>query len=508
MLITVTPPYEPASLHPQMPPPPLPPKPGKDNLKLQRLLKKAAKKKATLSAQQTTSFRSSLSPVSEASPDLERSERSSPLKPTEMATHLTINLPPRFSIRPVIHHVSSPFPKGKPFTFTVAEQKSLSEHLRVTSSPAPSPLQRPSTAEPSWPLRGQPQSDADAQRSPSSAVLFSPEPPVHLIPVVEPPAVVAHIAETHTSMYSMQAASPLLQQSPKYPSSEDRPPPLHPQVHQEHPPPGQIPGAYFSSQARPITPKFEPAPAPEPPTRTTVAILHVPRQQIVVTSPAPQVSRPVMPGSDGGPEPHKEAQRHATPNGSQKHIMPETAMPAPSTAITHVLSPEARREQSLPPPVTFQGTLPKPKPALPPRNKLSGWSRLKKHLIIDSEEPQFPVPEPQPTKSEEEGAERTQGSQVDTGQDKRITKSRAIKMWDAIVYQMMTSKAKKQQRDEREIRRDGTFPFRRRLPLLLHRPRFDARKLKELASKPMTKITTLFEVRRIQCKTPEESPLR
>ncbi|XP_015281246.1 PREDICTED: proline-rich protein 33-like [Gekko japonicus] len=498
MLITVTPPREPASLHPQAPPPPLLPKPGKENLKLQRLLKKVAKKKAALSAQQTASFRSSLSPVSEASPDPEHNERSSPLKPTETATHLTINLPPRFSIKPVIHHVSSPFPKGKPFTFSVTEQRNLSGHLKITSSPSRSPLQRLSPAEPSWP-----QSDMHTQLSPPSAlhsVLLSPEPPV------ETPVVVSHTAETHATIHSMQPSIPLSQPTPKYPSSEDRPSPFHMPVHQEYPPTGQVPVAHFSSQARPITPKFETACAPEPPTRTTAAVMHVPGQQVVVA--APQVSRPVTPGSDRGPEPHVETQRHASPSGSQKPIIPEMALPAPSTVSTHVLLPGARCEQSPPTSVAPQGTLPKPKPVVPPKSKFSGWSRLKKHLIIESEEPQFPVPEPEPTKPEEAEIKTTQGPQVDTGQDKRITKSRAIKMWDAILYQMTTSKAKKQQGSEKEIRREGTSPFRRRLPLLLHRPRFDARKLKELAAKPLTKITTLFEVRRIQCRAPEELPLR
>ncbi|XP_054826729.1 proline-rich protein 33 [Eublepharis macularius] len=505
MLITVTPSHEPASFHLQAPPPPILPKPGKDNLKLQRLLKKAAKKKVALSAQQATSFRSSLSPVSEASPDLEHNERSSSLKPTETTTHLTINLPPRFSIRPVTHHVSSPFPKGKPFTFSVTEQRSLSEHLKVTAFPAVSPVQRPSSAEPSWPLRGQPQSDMHTQQSPSSAVhsvLVSPEPPLHPTSMVETPVVVSHIAETHASIHGQQPASLQLQQSTKYPASEDRHPFPHLQVHQEDPP-SQIPAAHVASQARPITPKSETSSAPKSPTRTTVAILHVSKQQVVVTSPSPQFSTPLMPGSDRGPEPHNEFQRHARPSETQKHIMSETAMPAPSTASTPALLPEARSEQRLSPTVTSQSTIPKPKPTLPPRNKLSGWSRLKKHLIIESEEPQFPVSETKPTKPEQEGVKITQGSQADTGQDKRIIKSRAIKMWDAILYQMTTSKAKKQHGDEKEIRREGAFPFRRRLPLLLHRPRFDARKLKELASKPMTKITTLFEVRRIQCKAPE-----
>ncbi|XP_037652054.1 uncharacterized protein LOC119504083 isoform X1 [Sebastes umbrosus] len=58
-------------------PPPLLPKPGKDNARLQKLKKKRAKKKGSLS-QTPVPFRSCLSPVNEASTDLEHSDQSSP----------------------------------------------------------------------------------------------------------------------------------------------------------------------------------------------------------------------------------------------------------------------------------------------------------------------------------------------------------------------------------------------------------------------------------------------
>uniref|UniRef100_A0A3Q2DTZ5 Uncharacterized protein n=1 Tax=Cyprinodon variegatus TaxID=28743 RepID=A0A3Q2DTZ5_CYPVA len=58
-------------------PPPLLPKPGKDNARLQKLKKKRAKKKGSLS-QTPIPFRSCLSPVNEASTDLEHSDMCSP----------------------------------------------------------------------------------------------------------------------------------------------------------------------------------------------------------------------------------------------------------------------------------------------------------------------------------------------------------------------------------------------------------------------------------------------
>lgn len=517
MLITITRPQEPDSLHPQAPPPPILPKPGKDNLRLQRLLKKAAKKKATLTAPQATSFRSSLSPVSEASPDLEHNGHSSPLKPIETTTtHLTINLPPRFSIKPVIHHVPSPFPKGKPFMFTVSEQRSISEHLRLAVSPIGSPRHRPSTPEPSWQPKGHSPPETNTQLlppSPLQSTCLVAEPPISLTPVVETPVVVTHVAEAHAYIHSVQeprARTPLLEQATKYPITENKPLPLDPQTHQSYVPPRQMPATQFPNQVRPITPKLEAVPAPKSSTMMITTQLHVPRQHVPSTSPTPQFSRPVTPGSDRGHTPHIEIQRQSHPNAFQKPITQNVFEPAPSDVATQAVLPEARNDKqgTLPQiPAASQSTtspLPKPKPVLPPKSKFGGWSRLKKHLLVESEEPQFPVSESEPAKPKVT-REKSEDSQGNIDQDKTITKSRANKMWDAILYQMTTSKARKQQ-EEKEIRREGVSQFRRRLPLLLHRPRFDARKLKELASKPMTKITALFEVRRIQRQPPEEAP--
>lgn len=502
MLITVTPPHEPITLQSQAPPPPILPKPGTDNLRLQKLMKKAAKKKATLSAQPTTSFRSNLSPVSEASPDLEHNERSSPLKPPETEARLTINLPPRFSVKPIIHHVPSPFPKGRPFTFTVTEQRSLSEHLKLTVSPATSPHHRPTTPE-------SPRQSAEFPSGPptllSPAFVFH-EHPISSTPQVETPVLATHVAETHSSFHSVQAPrvkSPLTGQPEEYSSR------VHLQTNHAASLSSQTYDTSFVQQTRSLTPKLDVSAPPEPPARKMKAeILHIPRQYTMVTSPTHQLDRPVTPRISKSPEPHTEVQRQSGSNTPQ-YMRPETILPTPSTVLPERLNQQAVSPPPPPPPPVSQSpasSSPKSKPVVPPKSKLSGWSRLKKHLVVESEVPQFQVSESEP----EQGSEKpvTEISAADPGQEKKGTKSKAIKMWDAILYQMTVSKEKRQQaEEEKEIRKEGMFSFRRRLPLLLHRPRFDARKLKELASKPMTKITTLFDVRRIQRQTPEETQM-
>ncbi|XP_047243767.1 mucin-3A [Girardinichthys multiradiatus] len=98
-------------------PPPLLPKPGKDNVRLQKLLKRTAKKKAsTQTSQSATAFRSSLSPVNEASPDLEHSDHStSPQTPQTPPRLHSIQQPPRFTVRPLYQHVASPYPQRAAF---------------------------------------------------------------------------------------------------------------------------------------------------------------------------------------------------------------------------------------------------------------------------------------------------------------------------------------------------------------------------------------------------------
>ncbi len=123
-------------------PPPLLPKPGKDNVRLQKLLKRTAKKKASTQASQSAAlFRSSLSPVNEASPDLEHSDHSTPPKTPETPFSLySVQQPPRFTVRPLYQHVASPYPQraayGRAARFspqTVA-MPSYSQHVTTVSS--------------------------------------------------------------------------------------------------------------------------------------------------------------------------------------------------------------------------------------------------------------------------------------------------------------------------------------------------------------------------------------
>ncbi|XP_029378409.1 nascent polypeptide-associated complex subunit alpha, muscle-specific form [Echeneis naucrates] len=141
-------------------PPPLLPKPGKDNARLQKLLKRTAKKKAsTQVSQSVVHFRSSLSPVNEASPDLEHSDHSTPPRTPETPSNLyTIKQPQRFTVRPLYQHVASPYPQrasyGRATTFSPqtvgVPSYSYSQHVTTVSSysahiPAVSPAQGPAT---------------------------------------------------------------------------------------------------------------------------------------------------------------------------------------------------------------------------------------------------------------------------------------------------------------------------------------------------------------------------
>uniref|UniRef100_A0A3B4V523 Uncharacterized protein n=1 Tax=Seriola dumerili TaxID=41447 RepID=A0A3B4V523_SERDU len=134
---------------------------------------------------------------------------------------------------------------------------------------------------------------------------------------------------------------------------------------------------------------------------------------------------------------------------------------------------------------------------LPPvPGKLSGWTRLKKHMVVEPEEPTFPEPEAK--------------SQVDASEGPK-----ALKMWDALLFQMFSTKERimqhinttKKDSDKKKASKDNQAEvpsFVNRLPILLYSPRFDARKLKEAAEKPLTKIAAVFERGLIKRKTQED----
>ncbi|XP_072525612.1 uncharacterized protein prr33 [Salminus brasiliensis] len=163
------------------------------------------------------------------------------------------------------------------------------------------------------------------------------------------------------------------------------------------------------------------------------------------------------------------------------------------------------------------------------KSKLSGWSRLKKHIVVEVEEPTFPEHEPELKKEAPDGTaqkpreQKTQGTEADkiseTSQSQEDKDSpRAAKMWDAVLFQMFSTKesimqqieankTEEQKKEEAKLNKPKEIPsFASRLPVLLYSPRFDARKLREAASRPVTKISTVFEMGLIGRKGKDEEP--
>ncbi|XP_050971201.1 uncharacterized protein LOC127168395 [Labeo rohita] len=150
-----------------------------------------------------------------------------------------------------------------------------------------------------------------------------------------------------------------------------------------------------------------------------------------------------------------------------------------------------------------------PKGAQKPKGlkaKLSGWTRLKKHMVVEPEAPSFPEPEVE--KNAQRVDVKISGKDKEEslgGQDvvKRKDEPRATKMWDAVLFHMFATKenimkqiqSNKTEEERKNIGKDDQLvpSFVHRLPLLLYSPRFDARKLKEAAAKPLNKIATAFE---------------
>ncbi|XP_068459947.1 uncharacterized protein prr33 [Clinocottus analis] len=176
------------------------------------------------------------------------------------------------------------------------------------------------------------------------------------------------------------------------------------------------------------------------------------------------------------------------------------------------------------------------------KSKVSGWSRLKKHMVVEQEEPKFPelgsqkeAPGPVQSEGRDEkaddgkaGDEKAGDEKAGGGSDAPLDDNQpkdapvAAKMWNAVLFQMFSTKENimhqiemnrseeakdKSQKDEPQKDESKEIPsFAHRLPLLLFSPKFDAKRLKEAASRPVTKISTVFEMGLIGRKGKEEEP--
>ncbi|XP_068874830.1 proline-rich protein 33 [Aphelocoma coerulescens] len=517
MLITVSSSTQTVPTHHPLSPPPTLPKPRKDNLRLQRLLKKAARKNAILTSEQGKAFRSSLSPVNEASPDQERAESAAPAEAPETTAPPSDPLPTHLSIRPVNHRAPSPFRKGKPFALKVTEQRRIAEHVKLTTSSAMPLLQKPGPPE----TPQQPEGMGSHLPSPSDPSVSVFPQPSSSTPSKERAPDVTYATKVNTYFHSVKpprAKIPTSNPTQGTVSHEDkRPTSPAPQTRSSEPSPEQTPTSLKDSKDTPplLEPPLLPAAETEPPDQAPKPVpTEKPSTSDAHTNkPTTHGSDTKIAGSETAPELPKKDKDMLKPSTSStpwRQARPATPARADGTGST---SPDTKAEHSTKPQLTpslpSTSCPPKAKPApssgeaaRPPGTGASGWHRLRKHLIVQPEATNFP--ESKPEKLEQEEGNKEDTAQAVIKQDCMLVKSKAMRMWDAILYQVTLTKERKQQAEEKKAQKEERVFLPRRLPILLHKPRFDARKLKELAAKPMTKISTVFEVSRFRPKAAEE----
>ncbi|KAL7868111.1 hypothetical protein SRHO_G00094950 [Serrasalmus rhombeus] len=531
-----------AGLLSQQYPPPLLPKPGKENVRLQKILKKTAKKKAASQASQTpVPFRSSLSPVNEASPDLEHSDHSTPPKTPET---------PVYGEQEKQEPIQKAQSKAKEQSTLkeAARPKAMSKETEASKTPVgkvPSSTDSaldngtpvaPSSevSEPTPLVQTKLKPVQETSKIPTSEAKETKE-KVSGVPVVTIPTIVVSKVDT-PPVESPKAVTtvPVAQRvrTPTYSPPKPKTPLPDSVVETTKP------------ESKPTTPS---AKATTPDQNADMAKISKPTPaEAAVTTTINKVSKKPSVQQKSLLERIKE-QKSLVTMASDKTATKKTK-DKPLAKPTDDQKDKAKSEEAEAKESTLQetkpavkekadnGSLPTAEPPLKViqkpkgmKSKLSGWSRLKKHMVVEVEEPKFPECKPElkkdapdataqiPSEQKKQDQEVDKISETSQSQDGKEG-ARAAKMWDAVLFQMFStkesimqqieaSKTEEQKKEEAMLNKPQEIPtFAHRLPVLLYSPRFDARKLREAASRPVTKIATVFEMGLIGRKNKDEEP--